>query len=198
MKKKFIPMSILAVITVSFWSLFLLFCIIAITIGFITGSITSIVGYFICIGIFIIGEIFIFLITITYKITITDNSIIMWGAGKRNKDINHDQYFCEVKFKEIISINIVPSKNDSLNKKIVGPNSIVVKEYLEFIINDGRNKRFNIFYFSKKQMRKILTIVVDKMKSLGNENYKNINIDEIIEKQWNTYQEYKRKYLKKK
>ena len=36
------------------------------------------------------------------------------------------------------------------------------------------------------------------MKSLGNENYKNINIDELIEKQWNTYQEYKRKYLKKK
>ena len=195
--KKIIPMSVLAILTISFWSIFLISCFVAITIGLVNGNVNSIVSYIVCICILFVAEIFISLITLTYTIIIKKDSIIMWGAGKRKKDINSDQYYCEVKFDEIIFINIVPSKNDSLNRKIVGPNSIVVKEYLEFVVNSGF-KRFNIFYFSKKQMRKILTIVVDKMKSLGNENYKNINIDELIEKQWNTYQEYKRKYLKKK
>ena len=194
--KKIITMSLLAILTISFWSILLISCFVAITIGLVSGSVNSIVIYIVCVCILFIVEIFISLITLTYTIIIKKDSIIMWGAGKRKKDINCDQYYCEVKFNEIISINIVPSKNDSLNRKIVGPNSIVVKEYLEFVVNGGF-KRFNIFYFSKKQMWKILTIVIDKMKSLGNENYKNINIEELIEKQWNTYQEYKRKYLKK-
>ena len=202
MKRKiFIPLSLLSILTSMFLCSLFLISFVYVTVGVINGQITSYLGYiyleYIIVCISTIIMLFLSLsITIQYTITIKDKYISIWGLGKRN--ITTDQYYCEVEYSKIKNIDIIPSKNDSLNKKITGPAGITIKEYLEFTLIDDSKKRFNIFYFSKKQMRKILIIITERMKNMGNENYGNINIDNLIKKQWNTYQEYKRKYLQNK
>lgn len=199
MKNKiFIPKSWLLIFTIiaGYFPFFLGFCYL--TIALIWNKTINIFLYLFLV-ILLLGILILFvLIGLQYTIIVKVQNITMWGLGKKKRDINTSQYYCEIEYSKIQSIDIIPSKKDSLDKKIIGPAAITINEYLEFTMIDNSKKRFDIFYFSKKQMRKILTIVVDKMKSLGNENYKNINIDDLIEKQWNTYQEYKRKYLKKK
>ena len=85
-----------------------------------------------------------------------------WGS--KNSKI---QYETHISYQEIKSISIVSSNKNSLNKNARWV--FMPMPYIVFGCIDDRQKAVNVFYFSKKQVVRIINDVLERTKQLGNE-----------------------------
>lgn len=84
-----------------------------------------------------------------------------WGNNKQKI-----QFETHVKYTEISNIYLIEGSNNSLNKEskfIFTP-----MPYIIFECEDGIKKAVNVFYYSKKQVIKIIDEVINRAKLLNN------------------------------
>lgn len=83
-----------------------------------------------------------------------------WGSNKI-------QYETHIAYSKIQNIYIISSDKNSLNKKMRWV--FTPMPYIIFDCNDGKQKAINVFYYSKKQIVKIIDESILRAKQLGNE-----------------------------
>ena len=100
-----------------------------------------------------------------------------------NNIINKIQYYSEVKFIDIESIDIIRTKKNSKGKTIKSKlvSAFVEKPYLSIKCKNGEVVNFFIMYISKKDVVKIINEISFRMKSVGN-NIDTIKSDEAYSK----------------
>lgn len=96
---------------------------------------------------------------------------------------NKIQYYSEVKFIDIESIDIIRTKKNSKGKTIKSKlvSAFVEKPYLSIKCKNGEVVNFFIMYISKKDVVKIINEISFRMKSVGN-NIDTIKSDEAYSK----------------
>lgn len=81
------------------------------------------------------------------------------------------QFKTVIFYEEIADINLILSKNNSLDHRIdsIMPSTSVLKPYFEITCKDGSRKRIFAMYFSKRQRIKIINEFKKRMASVGND-----------------------------
>lgn len=184
MKKSFFPHSFT-------WVLYLLF-IATLTVGSIIMTIFALISSRINYLSLITGIIaFIFLsyqlyvMIVSYKINLDDKTI--YSNGDKFQKIEKVQYKCSINFSEISDIKIISSSKNSLNKQIQlrWISSTLPKKYLEFTLFNGQKERIWINQYTKKQIIKLLNIIIINIKE--NKNTNNFILEDIM-KDWYSYE----------
>lgn len=102
---------------------------------------------------------------------------------------NRIQYKCIINYKDIKSIKIIASANNSKNERIAFRLSILsIKKYFEITTYDDTVNRICINHYTKKQIIKILNEINLRIKDFNNSTV--INIDEVM-KDWYSFGHYK-------
>lgn len=96
------------------------------------------------------------------------------------------QFKCIINYKDIKKVCIIASEKNSKNKKITYKwiSSNITKKFLEFTLNDDKIERIWINYYTKKQIIKLLNILIANIEK--HENPNKFNIDKIME-DWYSY-----------
>lgn len=189
MKKSFFPHSFTWILY-----LFLIFSFIACCIASIIFSLTSNkINYAVLIAsmlAFVFLSYQFYVMIISYKITINDKTIST--NGDKFQKIEKVQYPCNISFIDILDIKIIQSPNNSINQqiKLRWISSTLPKKYLEFTLLNGLKERIWINQYTKKQIMKLLNIIIINTKN--NKNPNNFSLDEIM-KDWYCYGNYNKK-----
>ena len=88
------------------------------------------------------------------------------------------QYGLDVKFNDIQSIGITVNSNNSLNqymRYVITPMPNIVS-----YLNNGKEARINVYYYSKKQTIEIINQIIERMKII-NPTFTNKSGQELIE-----------------
>lgn len=87
-----------------------------------------------------------------------------------NNKQNKIQYYCEAKFIDVQSIDIIWTNKNSRGKAIKSRlvSALVEKPYLSIKCKNGETVNFFIMYISKKDVIKIINEISYRMKSVGN------------------------------
>ena len=99
------------------------------------------------------------------RIVLTDKEIYVpdhWGS----KDYKI-QYETHIAYSEILDIFIISSNNNSLNQPIRWATPCM--PYIIVNCKGGQQKAINVFYYSKKQVVRIIDETIERSKLVGNE-----------------------------
>ena len=115
------------------------------------------------------------------NIHLTNEKIYMYDDWNNKK--NKIQYYSEVKFVDIESIDIIWTKKNSKGKTIKSRlvSALVEKPYLSLQCKNGEVVNFFVMYISKKDVIKIINEISCRMKNVGN-NIDTIKDDEAYSK----------------
>lgn len=182
MKKSFFPHSFTWILYLLLITSFIALAIFSMITSFISSNyLISIVSFLT----FVFLTYQLYVMIVSYKISINDKAI--YTSGDKFQKIEKVQYPCSVNFSEISDIKIIASPKNSLNKQIQlrWISSTLPKKYLEFTLLDGQKKRIWINQYTKKQIIKLLNIIIVNIKK--NDNPNNFNLDKIME-DWYSYE----------
>ena len=180
--KKFIPNSIsiwfMRIMYFSFASLCLIFGII--------GYVDKLLSLLLLI-VFLVGSVIFICETIvyfSYNIKILDNEIYTKGEFRLFKS-ERIQYKTLINYADIEDIKIISSNHDSRNQ-VLHINLIAspISKFLEFKTKSGKLKRIWINFFTKKQIERLLNVLIDRIKSVNPETQ--LSVEKIME-DWYAY-----------
>ncbi len=179
MKNKiFIPCSVGFILVNFILFGFLGLVIYFVTINIILRDIESII-----LGVFVLGFFSWSSLRFLFALKITLKKDKLTTYGDMLPEIEKIQYKTSINYIDILSIEIIESENNSkdevIKKKWIS--SSMPKKYLEFHLCDNKKARLYIVYYTKKQICKMLSIISERMKAVGNSN--EINIESIM-KNW--------------
>ncbi|MBO5954760.1 MAG: hypothetical protein J6Q13_02180, partial [Clostridia bacterium] len=114
-----------------------------------------------------------------YRIVVTE-TLIYCTEDIANTKVQRVQFKEEIKYQDIVKINIVGDTTNSKFKRIetFALKSNVIKKYFEFELIDGSKKRIWIDYYTRKQVIKILMIIIKNIKKFNDNS--NLTLDEIM------------------
>ena len=124
-----------------------------------------------------------------YRIVVTD-TLIYCTEDIANTKVQRVQFKEEIKYQDIVKINIVGDTTNSKFKRIetFALKSNVIKKYLEFELLDGSKKRIWIDYYTRNQVVKMLGIILKNIKKINENN--NLSIDDIMLDYYSTHREF--------
>lgn len=129
---------------------------------------------------YFLGTVFILRVFIRFEhnnIHLTSEKMYMYDDWNSKK--NKIQYYAEVKWEDIVSVDIIWTKKNSKGKLIKSRliSASVVKPYLSIKTKDDEIINFFVMYVSKKDIAKLINAIRVRMSNAGNE----INIIEAKE-----------------
>lgn len=129
----------------------------------------------------ILAFLYLFVFIFDYFIYIGKNEIKTFGFLLHAKNYNKVRIdYSQIKSIDMILIVTPWEKNTKrINWRVT--NVKLVDHYIRIILSDNTIKEIYINDFKLKNVELILNTIVERMKSCGNENYKNIDVKKIFE-----------------